>query len=271
VLLLPAALRARSATALLALALLLALTVEWPRSRAAVPEPTSLRLVVWNVASNPAFAEHLQSLQPDIALVQEAARPAALPPGYTWHETFDPGVLSRLPIETLPTRPIGPWTPPQLLLTTLPDGRRVLLANVRLVLPTPIVQLASFPSDLGPATHAARVEQFPRLRGLLEETARQQAADAVVLAGDFNTPGGARSLLGLKPLLRDVWPEAGVGWGATAPAPLPLARIDQCWISEGVRPLHAEVLRLPGSDHRLLLVDVAFYTPPRNPAAQPRR
>jgi endonuclease/exonuclease/phosphatase (EEP) superfamily protein YafD len=269
ILFLPAALRARSLAALASLGLLLWLTVESPRSSAPPTAPHSLRLVVWNVASNPGFAEQLQAFQPDIALVQEAARPAVLPPGYTWHETFDPGVLSRLPIETLPTRPIGPWTPPQVLLATLPDGRRVLLANVRLVLPTPIVQLASFPSDLGPETHRARVEQFPRLRRLLEETAKQRDVDAVVLAGDFNTPGGARSLDGLKPLLRDVWPEAGRGWGATAPAFLPLSRIDQCWTSEGVRPVHAEVVRLPGSDHRMLLVDLAFYTPPRNEA--PRR
>lgn len=273
VLLLPAAIRARSRLVLASLGVMVALTVEWPRLRtpAGPPAPRQLRLVVWNVASEPGFAERVLDLAPDVVLVQEARRPRSLPPGYVWHETFDPAVLSRLEVEPLPSRAIGPWTPPQLLLATLASGERLLLANVRLLLPTPIVQIASFPGESGTRAHDERLAQFPRLRQLLEETAAQHGVRGIVLAGDFNTPGGARSLDGLKPLLRDVWPEAGTGWGGTAPAFLPLARIDQCWVSASLAPIRAEVLARPGSDHRLLLVDLASYTPPRTDASPLRR
>ena len=273
VLLLPAALRSRSRLALLSLALVVAFTIEWPRLSAtpAPPQKRALRLVVWNVASEPGFAARVMDLAPDVVLVQEATRPRALPPGYAWLETVDPAVLSRLPVEQLPSRPIGPWTPPQLLLATLPSGERLLLVNVRLVLPTPIVQIASFPGERGARPHEERVSQFPRLRKLIEETVAKHAVSGIVLGGDFNTPGGARSLDVFQPLLRDVWPEAGRGWGATAPAFLPLARIDQCWVSSSLVPLDAQVLARPGSDHRLLLVDLAFYTPPQTDASPLRR
>lgn len=257
VLLLPAALRARSVPALLSLGLLTALTVEWPRWPAHRAEKRALRLVVWNVASETGLAERVVDLEPDVVMVQESMPLRSLPAGYTWHQAFDPAVLSRLPVEPLPSRPIGPWTPPQLLLVTLATRERLLLANVRLVLPTPVVQLASFPGESGARPHQVRVEQFPRLRRLLEETAQKHGVRGIVLAGDFNTPGDARSLDALKPLLRDAWPEAGRGWGATAPAFLPLARIDQCWVSDVLVPLKLEVLARPGSDHRLLVVDLA--------------
>jgi len=80
--------------------------------------------------------------------------------------------------------------------------------------------------------------------------------DPVILAGDFNTPAGMASLTPLRLLLRDVWPSAGVGWGATMTAEMPLSRIDQCWVSERLTPVAAHVERRGASDHRLLVVDL---------------
>ena len=56
-----------------------------------------------------------------------------------------------------------------------------------------------------------------------------------IVCGDFNTPGSAVSVRGLSPLT-DIWPRAGRGWGGTMGDDLPIARIDQCWASEGVHP-----------------------------------
>jgi endonuclease/exonuclease/phosphatase (EEP) superfamily protein YafD len=64
------------------------------------------------------------------------------------------------------------------------------------------------------------------------------------------------SLDPLRSLLNDVWPIAGVGWGGTMTADLPLTRIDQCWVTGDIQVVTARVLRPGGSDHRLLLVDL---------------
>jgi vancomycin resistance protein VanJ len=258
VLLLPAAIRARSLLGLAALTGFLALTAEWPRFGRPDTGAADLRIVVWNVASEPRALAAVWPLEPDLVLVQEAMPPRELPASYSWHEAFDPAIASRLALTPVPSAPVGPWTPPQLALVTTKAGKRLLIANVRLVLPTPIVQVASFPHVAGAFVANTRQNQFPKLAALLRDAAGRHEVDAIVLAGDFNTPGRARSLAPLEPHLRDVWPEAGIGWGATAPAFLPLSRIDQCWVSARLKPLHARVLGLPHSDHKALLVDLAL-------------
>jgi len=69
-------------------------------------------------------------------------------------------------------------------------------------------------------------------------------------------PARMQSLRPLRALLRDVWTVGGLGWGGTMTADLPVARIDQCWVSHDVEVVSARVLNPGGSDHRLLLVDL---------------
>jgi endonuclease/exonuclease/phosphatase (EEP) superfamily protein YafD len=229
-----------------------------PVARADQPEDLlSFRVVTWNVAGGAPFDE-LASLQPDIVFVQECGAGPALAgrwDGYTWVSTLDPATLCRFPVRALPTESIGPWMAPQLLLADLPADRRVLLVNVRLVLPAIVIAAASGDLPSLAEAHAERVAQFTRLAALVERTARRENATSVILAGDFNTPGGARSLRALAPL-RDVWPEAGRGWGGTMTAEMPLARIDQVWVSRNVAVRSARVAGRGRSDHRALVVDL---------------
>jgi endonuclease/exonuclease/phosphatase (EEP) superfamily protein YafD len=124
-------------------------------------------------------------------------------------------------------------------------------------LPSIVVSIASL-GDFGSVVrgHRDRLEQFPRLASLLRTAATRHGADAIVLAGDFNTPGGMPSLEPLAPLLRDGWRTGDMGWGGTMTADMPLSRIDQCWVSSGVEVVAASVRAGAGSDHRMLVVDL---------------
>ncbi len=51
------------------------------------------------------------------------------------------------------------------------------------------------------------------------------------------------------------WLLGSWGWGPTAPAFLPLSRLDQVWVSNDVELVSVRVRPLAGSDHRGLIVD----------------
>jgi endonuclease/exonuclease/phosphatase family protein len=245
-------------------------TAEWAslfRRRLADPASNAdsggtLRLVTWNVARSPDLRA-LEPLHPDLCLFQESAPVVGNPTtsayweAFHWASTLDPAVFSRYPFDPIEMGPVGPWGPPQAIVLHLPSGARVLVVNVRLVLPGIVMQVAS-PSDAIDlrAHHRDRVAQFERLSKAVSAARLTLGGIPAIACGDFNTPGYAVSVRGLSPLA-DVWPRAGRGWGGTMGDDLPIARIDQCWASEDVQPLQAWVERGRGSDYRFLVVDLA--------------
>ena len=217
-----------------------------------------LRVVTWNVAGGAPFAE-VDPLRPDIFLLQEGGRAPA--PGdplstFQWRATLDPAALSRFPLRVLPTRRVGPWTDPQVLLAELPGNRRLIVVNVRLMLPAIVTAAAAGEWRSLRAAHRERVGQFRELAQLVRDTMNAQGTRSVLVAGDFNCPGDARSLGPLRENLLDAWGLAGRGWGGTMPARLPVSRIDQVWVSTDIRVLSAVVLPRASSDHRALAVDI---------------
>lgn len=248
-----------------ALAIVVVVTGEWKSLIRAEDAPAAagprFRVVSWNVAGGTPV-DDLASERADFYLLQETGwiDPTTLEgplKGFTWRPEIDPAVLSRAPVETQPTRKVGPWQEPQVVVTTVGD-RRVLLVNVRLMLPSIVVAAATFesPSDLI-RLHNERRAQFEHLRILTTQTMERTGVGTVVLCGDFNSPGGMRSYEPLRGFLRDVWPEAGRGWGGTMTAAFPVSRIDQCWITPDLVALEARVRR-GASDHRRLVVDLAW-------------
>ena len=235
---------------------------EQARSASGADGPLALRIVTWNV-SRERILPRLESLHPDLCLFQESAPPLpedlAHPSwnGYSWRGGDDPGTLSRWPVTVLPTEKIGPWTPPVLLRIDAPGGRRILVANARLVLPE-VVLVAVSPSDPHDLVegHRRRLAQYDNLAALLARTQAAEAVSAVVLCGDFNTPATAASVAPLRRTYRDVWKLGGTGWGGTMGEDLPLARIDQCWVSSAVEVVQARVHRGQPSDHRMLVADL---------------
>jgi endonuclease/exonuclease/phosphatase (EEP) superfamily protein YafD len=266
--------RRETAAAAGVMAAFLAATTEWrsllPRPRSPLRErfdrarrsgdPRALRVVSWNVAGRLPL-DDLAPLEPDLVLVQEAPLGDVSLEGawsrYRWATSFDPAALSRHPVRVLPSRRVGPWQEPQLVALEPPGAPPLLVANVRLVLPSFVIAVAAgeWPWRLAGA-HAERLAQYRLLAELIAETTRREGLRHALLCGDFNTPGGA---LSLRPLaaagLRDVWPQAGRGWGATMTAELPVSRIDQCWTSASLAPASASV-RSGRSDHRMLVLDL---------------
>ncbi len=227
-------------------------------------EGTVLRVVSWNVAGGSELGD-LEPLDPDLCLFQECGfgRVALSGPwaGYQYVSGLDPATLSRHPVTPLPTRKVGPWVEPQILRLSLPAGQTVVVANVRLVLPTLVVAVANLEGPRGLyRAHEERRGQYVRLAELLAETMEREQSRLAILCGDFNTPGGARSLEPLGVSLQDVWPRSGLGWGGTMTADFPVSRIDQCWVSPSIRPLRAWVRR-GESDHRMLVVDLHLPRP----------
>ena len=263
VLLLPSIVRLRSWTLLAFVALFLLVASEWPRMGTSVaPRDQTIRVVTWNIgAGNKDWATAVRRLEPDIVLAQESMKPGAIDEGFQWYGTLDPGTLSRFPTEVLETGRIGPWTDPQLLLMEI-HGRRVLVANVRMMLPSVVIQLVDPLHERPLVNYQARIAQYENLARLVKSTAERTRADAILLGGDFNIPANAPSLAPLRDFLSDSWLRSGSGWGATVPEFFPLTRIDQLWISGGLQPVSVRVVRVEGSDHRAVIAELSFSLDP---------
>lgn len=85
---------------------------------------------------------------------------------------------------------------------------------------------------------------------------------SVVLGVDLNEPPEAPAARWIGERLWDAWTAVGDGEGATFPSEEPTARIDYCFLSEGIAVRDAKVLDGPevarASDHRPLLADLAL-------------
>lgn len=256
-LLLPTAFRLRSWTAVAFLAGFLLIFTEWPRGRAEnARPPNGVRLISWNIgAGNANYVTPLKAYQPDIVLIQEGMKPLEPWEGFKWYGTPDPAVLARFPAKILPTEKVGLWTEPQLLLVDI-RGKSLIVANVRLMLPSVIIQIVNPLSENPAENYQARLEQYGKLANLLKSAAEKTGTRSIILAGDFNLPATMPSLDPLRHFLRDAWLTAGSGWGATVPEFLPLSRLDQVWVSKDVQPLSVKAVTLAGSDHRGLVVDL---------------
>ena len=254
-LLVPTIMRTKSWIAATLLVAFLATTTEWPRfgTETAASRDT-LRLVSWNIgAGNSSWASAVESLDPDIVLAQESSKPILMWGEFTWTGTPDPGTLTRFPVEVLPTEKVGPWVEPQLLLVEM-RGKKVLLANVRLMLPSVVIQLVAPFEERPLENYRVRTAQYEKLVALVLSTAETTGADAIIIAGDFNIPARMQSIAPLREF-QDAWKVAGSGWGATVPEFLPLTRIDHVWMSENIEIVSVHVRRLAGSDHRAVVVD----------------
>ena len=260
-------LRSRALTAGAAVLVLAHLALVAPSLRAApVPEQAAqaprLRVVVANLyRQNPdpaAAAAFLRTLDADLLVVPEldprgrrAVEQAGLAEDLPYtvagsgsaDETV--GLLSRLPLDDVVLRRIGGRVQPQV--TVQVDGAAVRLFAVH---PLPPI------GGLAPLWWAA-----------LADTAQQAAGTdlPLVVAGDLNADrdhAAFRRLLDAG--LRDVHDERGRGLARTWPARFPLLHLDHVLVSDGRQarlvPLSVREVRVPGSDHRAVVTDLAVLT-----------
>ncbi len=238
----------------------------------------SVRIITWNIAGRSDWQQlldELEPLQPDLLFFQETpdgsaslttASLSGYWSGFSWWDQGDCGILSRYPLAPLQSEKIGPWDKPALALVQLPRVDKttgtLILCNVRLVLPSAALSPEQWFSnwDERAAQHEARMLQNKTLTEVITRLRLEHENSEAIVAGDFNTRGVSRSLRVLgKAGLYDAWNRSGTGWGATFMTELPMARIDQIWLSEKLRPLKSTVVRGSGSDHRLVVTDFRLW------------
>ncbi len=78
---------------------------------------------------------------------------------------------------------------------------------------------------------------------------------SVVVSGDFNTPLDSVHWGPLSERFSSATREAGSGYCATWPVPLPLMALDQVWYNAGIEPLSHSLGWSWASDHRPVIVE----------------
>ncbi len=145
------------------------------------------------------------------------------------------GIWSTYPIHDTEPVAIMPWT--RALRTTV-DSPQGPVAVYVAHLPSVRVRLDSGFTANGRDTAL----------GLLSDAVAADPAPRKVLVGDFNGTTDDRALTPITSRMQAAQDEAGDGFGFSWPASLPLARIDQIFVT-GARPVAAWTLPATGSDH----------------------
>lgn len=105
-------------------------------------------------------------------------------------------------------------------------------------------RLDFYSTHLEHSSQAIRSRQAAEIVDLVDE-------DPAVVVGDFNAYPDAPEIATLTAAFDDAWEVAGRGDGFTYPAEAPRGRIDNLYVTDGVRPVTAEVVLTDpvASDH----------------------
>jgi endonuclease/exonuclease/phosphatase (EEP) superfamily protein YafD len=109
--------------------------------------------------------------------------------------------------------------------------------------------------NLGSSLRLPRDPSLRRVTALLAE----RRPDLVL--GDFNAPRRSRALARLPVGWRHAYDEAGTGWAATWPVPVPLLAIDQALVGPRLRAVGYRLAGTPWSDHRLQVIELVPADP----------
>jgi len=221
---------------------------------AAHPTPTSVRVLFSNVWTRnqqlDAFAAQIRALDPEIVVLAELNSRTnvlveQLRSTYPYsvdcleHWTCDSVVLSRLPI----VEDLSDWL----------GDHWVATSAARIAAPFGLVAVAGVHLDrpLPPLRLQRQERQIEGLAALLANI-----DSPLLLVGDFNASPWGRLLpsLARKTELELAWGLEGT-WPAQAPWPMRIP-IDHALTGRGLALLDREVIRLPGTDHRALLLRV---------------
>jgi len=102
----------------------------------------------------------------------------------------------------------------------------------------------------------------PRAPALARVIELMSARRPDLVIGDFNAPRRSRALGRLPEGWRHAYDEAGWGWSASWPVPVPLLAIDQAMVGPRFRVAGYRLAGTPWSDHRLQQVELAPLAPP---------
>ena len=226
--------------------------------------------------SVPAIAALIDSLQPDVVLLQEVDRGTTRSHGadhlamlekltgmqgaFAKSLDFQGGqygiaLLSRWPIDSATVVPLKVDPPPERA-----GGSHEPRVALHVVLRTPDgpLHVINTHVDAGGTGLYRRQE----LVGVLARIRRHVPADAPVLfGGDLNARPATDEIAAVSLALSDAWLACGMGAGETFPAARPDRRIDYIFFRHA-RCLHARVPEAQASDHRPLLVTLEILRRP---------
>jgi vancomycin resistance protein VanJ len=205
------------------------------------------RVVHWNVSGGwvgaAEQAREIARRDPDLVVLSEGPERVAR------------RVLAELPGFT--SRSFGSLS----LLARALDGSELLergpaLQVVGATVPWRELKIRILAVNLGSALLQPRAPSLERVLELV----RARRPDLVV--GDFNAPRRSRALADLPAGWRHAYDEAGHGWSASWPMPVPLLAIDQALVGPRFQAAGYRLAGTPWSDHRLQQIDLAPLASP---------
>lgn len=229
-----------------------------------------LRVVTWNMLGARRGVDEvlteLERVRPDLAFLQEfALRWKIREPlqsneffrDYHLSEVEGNAILSRWPVEKVALGPLqgrrgGAWV------VRLASDVRVFCVNVHLRpirLRTQLVR--NFTLDGLQQGVDDKARDLADLRAALAGFGDR----AVIAAGDLNAPPHYPGLAHATWGLVDCFSVAGRGWGRTAPAKLPVVRVDMVFVPRGTDVLFARAVPSRYSDHYMTLTEVNLPVP----------
>lgn len=223
----------------------------------------TLRVVTLNCASMPDAVAEAERFDPDILLLQESPGQAALDriarqfyggeAGVLWG--VDASIIARGSITpiSVPPESAGDFVHARIRLASGPVVEAV---SLRLS-PSP-VRLDYWNPDCWKRYRQDRQTRCSELARLVRHLDSTDSATPVIIGGDFNAPLGDAIFRLLRPRFRDVFPQAGLGWGNTILNEWPFLRIDQIWVSRHLSPVAAIAHRTEHSDHRMVVADLQW-------------
>jgi len=234
-----------------------------------------LRIVTLNCGGGSAdAAREVLPWNPDIVLLQEIPEPLVLQEiasklfgerGVVVAE-LDTAIIARGPM-TADTQQGGNRRTLASATTSLPGIGIVRLASIHLTVPP--IDISLWRPSTWRSHSSSRRQQREQLMRAIGHWIELDQSPPTILAGDFNAPQGDWLLKPLRPLLRDAFNEAGIGWGNTIENSIPVLRIDQIWLSDHFKAVAVAAFKTSHSDHRLVVADVEVAAPSASPAPLP--
>jgi vancomycin resistance protein VanJ len=252
----------------------------WSLLRLAVPygstwrgeagvEGEALRVVSLNCdIGNPAAAEEVRGVDPDVILLQESPGAEAIRAlaGRTFgaEAGIVVGVDASLIVRGRAVPASLSSSQQAMFVQTrvrLRSGTEIEVICARLV--PAVFRLDLWSPDCWHEQAENRRRRREQLRQIALEIDLIPEDTPIILGGDFNAPQGDAVFRVLKPRLHDAFEEAGRGWGNTILNDLPFSRIDQVWASGTIRARRVIARRTIHSDHRMVVCDLAISRAPK--------
>jgi hypothetical protein len=222
------------------------------------PNGQRVRIVSLNAANTDRCLSDLQQSNPDIVLLQEAPATDALAKmaealfdsDGSYVTSGDTAILARGEVTDAYTQN------PRFVAGSirLGDGQELYCVCLRLA--PPVSRLDFWKAGFWSDHRAASDRRRDDLRQIVGHLRNMPDSLPVVVSGDFNTTPRDRSLDELRPLARDAFDSAGIGWGATGTNELPIFRVDQIWTNIRIVPVEVRAVKSEHSDHRLVVCEV---------------